>query len=69
MAKRIDPYATKEQIVVAMHNHSVDKPGEFATAQSLLDAMAGDPGRRLEPGEGCRVLLQRERFKQVLGVP
>jgi sugar phosphate isomerase/epimerase len=42
MAKRIDPFASKAQIVVAMHNHSVDKPGEFATAQSLLDAMAGN---------------------------
>jgi len=42
MAKRIDPYAVKAQIVVGMHNHSVDKPGEFATAQSLLDAMAGN---------------------------
>jgi len=41
MAKRIDPFAVQSQIYVGMHNHSVDKPGEFATAQSLLDAMAG----------------------------
>src|SRR5438876_7372085 len=31
MAKRIDPYAVKAQTYVGMHNHAVDKPGEFAT--------------------------------------
>jgi sugar phosphate isomerase/epimerase len=42
MAKRIDPYAVKAQIYVGMHNHAVDKPGEFATPQSLLDALEGN---------------------------
>lgn len=41
VAKRVDAFAVKEKIYVGMHNHSVDRPGEFATPRSFLDAMAG----------------------------
>jgi len=34
--------------------------------QRFKQALANDPHRRVEPGEGCRVLLQRDRFKSVL---
>jgi len=42
IAKRIDGFASKAKIVVGMHNHSRMTPGEFATPQSFLDAMAGN---------------------------
>ena len=42
MGKRIDPFAREAQIQVGMHNHSNISPGEFATPQSFLDAMAGN---------------------------
>jgi hypothetical protein len=31
-------------------------------------ALASDPDRLIEPGEGCRVILQRDRFKTALGI-
>ena len=34
--------------------------------QRFLNARSGDASHRLKPGEGCRVLLQRERFLKVL---
>jgi hypothetical protein len=34
--------------------------------QRFLQARAQDPDRRLKPGEGCRVLLQRDRFLKTL---
>jgi hypothetical protein len=34
----------------------------------FVEALAKDSGRRLKPGEGCRVFLQRARFKEVLGI-
>ncbi len=37
-------------------------------AARFRGARAKEPGRRLEPGEGCRVILQRERFKSALGI-
>jgi len=40
-AKRIVPFAEKHRMVVAMHNHSnVKDPNEFATTESLADALA-----------------------------
>jgi len=42
VAKRVDAFASKAKMMVGMHNHSVDKPGEFATPKSFLDAMAGN---------------------------
>ncbi len=42
LAKRIDSYASKAKIVVGMHGHDNMKAGEFNTAQSFLDAMAGN---------------------------
>jgi len=32
------------------------------------NTLANNPNRRIEPGEGCRVILQRARFKAVLGL-
>jgi sugar phosphate isomerase/epimerase len=37
---RIIPVAERRKVVVAMHNHSRIAPNEFATAQSLTEAMA-----------------------------
>jgi len=37
---RIAPVAERRKMVVAMHNHSRIDPNEFATAKSLIDAMA-----------------------------
>ncbi len=42
IAKRVDAFASKAKIVVGMHNHSNLRPGEFATPQSFMDAMAGN---------------------------
>ena len=42
IAKRIDEFAAKAKIVVAVHNHSNMAPGEFATPQSFAEAMAGN---------------------------
>jgi sugar phosphate isomerase/epimerase len=40
-AKRIDPFAQKHQIYVAMHNHSNVKPNEFARPEDFEEAMRG----------------------------
>lgn len=32
------------------------------------NALGTDPNRRIEPGEGCRVIMQRERFMAALGL-
>jgi sugar phosphate isomerase/epimerase len=37
---RMAPVAERRKVVVAMHNHSRIDPNEFATAKSLVDAMA-----------------------------
>jgi sugar phosphate isomerase/epimerase len=42
MGKRLDPFAVAAQMYVGMHNHSRVSPGEFASPQSFLDAMAGN---------------------------
>jgi sugar phosphate isomerase/epimerase len=40
VAKRIQPFAEKHRMVVAMHNHSkVDDPNEFATRESFASAL------------------------------
>lgn len=40
-ARRIDPFAQKHQIYVAMHNHSNIKPNEFARPEDFEEAMRG----------------------------
>ena len=35
---------------------------------SFKKNLQGDPAHRLQPGEGCRVCLQRERFLKTLGI-
>lgn len=40
-AKRVDPYARKARITVAMHNHSLIKPNEFARPEDFEEAMRG----------------------------
>lgn len=40
-AKRIDPFAQKHQIYVALHNHSDIKPNEFARPEDFEEAMHG----------------------------
>lgn len=42
MARRVDPYAQKARITVAMHNHSVIKPNEFARPEDFEEAMRGN---------------------------
>jgi len=42
IAKRIDEFASKAKMVVAVHNHSRMDPGEFATPDSFAQAMAGN---------------------------
>ncbi len=41
VAKRVDPFAQKARITVAMHNHSVIKPNEFARPEDFEEAMRG----------------------------
>ncbi|MDW8131657.1 MAG: sugar phosphate isomerase/epimerase [Bryobacterales bacterium] len=41
VAKRVDPVAQKTRITVAMHNHSVIKPDEFARPEDFEEAMRG----------------------------
>lgn len=40
---RIAPVAARNKLLVGMHNHSRIDPNEFATAQSLTDALARSP--------------------------
>lgn len=40
---RIAPVAARHKMLVGMHNHSRIDPNEFATAQSLTDALAHGP--------------------------
>lgn len=40
---RIAPVAERRRMAVGMHNHSRIDPNEFATAQSLTDALAHEP--------------------------
>ncbi len=40
-ARRIDPFAAKEKIVVGMHNHSRIVPNEFARPEDFEQAMRG----------------------------
>jgi sugar phosphate isomerase/epimerase len=40
---RIAPAAARHKMLVGVHNHSRIEPNEFATAQSLTDALAGGP--------------------------
>jgi sugar phosphate isomerase/epimerase len=44
VAKRLVPFAEKQRMPVAMHNHSrVEDPNEFATPQSFTTALAMSP--------------------------
>jgi len=40
-AKRVDPFAAKAKMMVAMHNHSNIKPNEFARPDDFEEAMRG----------------------------
>jgi len=40
-AKRVDPFAAKNKIMVAMHNHSNIRPNEFARPEDFEEAMRG----------------------------
>lgn len=42
-AARIAPVAARHKMLVGMHNHSRIDPNEFATAKSLIDALAHGP--------------------------
>jgi len=39
VAKRVDPFAAKARITVAMHNHSLIRPNEFARPEDFEEAM------------------------------
>ncbi len=41
VAKRVDPYASRARITVAMHNHSVIRPNEYARPEDFEEAMHG----------------------------
>lgn len=41
VAKRVDPFAQKARITVAMHNHSVIRPNEYARPEDFEEAMRG----------------------------
>lgn len=40
-AKRLDPYASREKVYVAFHNHSRKTPNEFFSAESFKEALSG----------------------------
>lgn len=41
VAKRVDPFAAKARMTVAMHNHSLIRPNEFARPEDFEEAMRG----------------------------
>jgi sugar phosphate isomerase/epimerase len=41
VARRVDPFAQKARITVAMHNHSMIRPNEFARPEDFEEAMGG----------------------------
>jgi sugar phosphate isomerase/epimerase len=42
MAKRVNPFAVKHNIIVGMHNHDSMKPNEFSTPADFAAAMEGN---------------------------
>ncbi len=41
VVKRVDPFASKAKVTVAMHNHSVIRPNEYARPEDFEEAMRG----------------------------
>ena len=66
--EELDPYLedypeeVKEAVYVSYYKEGPGYLGRFLKARKI------DPNRRLKPGDGCRVLLQRDRFLKALKI-
>ena len=67
--EELDPYIPEdypEEVAEAIYVSYYKEGPRYLNR--FLEARAKDPNRRLKPGDGCRVLLQRDRFLKALKI-